>query len=154
MRNKCYILLLAIYFKTDERMVENYFDHDADIGIIGWGVTLEESFAEGAKAMFALMTDLSKVNLTKSVLFEFKESDVELAFVTWLNTLIAYAQADNLILASFQIKRMGDVWQCHAKGEAWRDEMIRGIDVKGATLSMLEVKQMDSKWKSQCIVDV
>lgn len=135
-------------------MKENYFDHDADMGIIGWGQTLEESFIDGAKAVFALMTNLNAVQLSHTIEFTFHERDVELAFVTWLNSLIARAQARNLILAFFDIKHVGDEWKCLAKGEVWRAEMERGVEVKGATLTMLSVQQVDGQWQSQCVVDV
>ena len=135
-------------------MEENYFDHDADIGIIGRGDSLEESFVEAAKSMFNLMTDLSRIHVKITVNLEFEEADIELAFVTWLNLLIANAQADNLVFSQFQINRIGNLWQGKAQGEAWRDDLERRIEVKGATLTMLSVKQTDSKWEAKCVVDV
>ena len=133
---------------------ENYFDHDADIGIIGRGHSLEESFVDAATAMFALMANLSEVHPKTSIKFEFEETDVELAFVTWLNSLIAKAQADNLLLSRFQIKKNGNLWHGEAQGEVWRDDIERGIEVKGATLTMLSVKQAEGKWEAKCVVDV
>jgi SHS2 domain-containing protein len=133
---------------------EKYFDHDADIGIIGHGHTLEESFVDAAKNMFAIMADLSKVKPTTSMTFEFEEEDEELAFVTWLNLLIAKAQTDNIILSRFQLKRKGHVWQAQAQGEVWRDDIERGTDVKGATLTMLSVKHINNTWEAKCVVDV
>lgn len=133
---------------------KNYFDHDADIGIIGYGHSLEESFIDAAKAMFALMTDLSQLNSKIKVSFQFEESDIELAFVTWLNFLIAKAQAKNLVFSQFQINRKGDLWQSEASGEVWRDDLERRVDVKGATLTMLSVKEINNEWIAKCIVDV
>lgn len=133
---------------------ENYFDHDADIGIIGRGNSLEESFVDAATAMFALMANLSEVHPKTSIKFEFEETDVELAFVTWLNSLIAKAQADNLLLSRFQIKKNSNLWRGEAQGVVWRDDIERGIEVKGATLTMLSVKQADGKWEAKCVVDV
>ena len=133
---------------------ESYFDHDADIGIIGRGNSLEESFTDAARAMFSLMTDLSHVHSNIAITFEFEETDMELALVTWLNSLLAKAQADNLIFSNFQIKRIDNFWHGAAQGEAWRDDIERGIDVKGATLTMLSVKQINHKWEAKCVVDV
>lgn len=133
---------------------KNYFDHDADIGIIGRGNSLTESFVDAAKAVFALMTDLSQIQPKISVNFEFEEADMELAFVTWLNILIAKAQADHLVFSQFQINRIGNLWQAEAKGERWRSDIERGIEVKGATLTMLSVNQANGKWESKCVVDV
>ncbi|KTC84076.1 archease [Legionella brunensis] len=133
---------------------QNYFDHDADIGIIGQGATVEESFEQAAKAMFALMGDLSQVSANKSISFEFTENDIELALVTWLNLLLASAQANNLILSHFKIRKKADLWHGKAQGEVWRQDIERGIDVKGATLTMLCVQQVADRWEAKCVVDV
>lgn len=135
-------------------MEENYFDHDADIGIIGRGKSLEASFVDAAKAMFNLMTDLSHLRPKLSVFLEFMESDIELAFVTWLNLLIAKAQAEDLVFSQFQINRIGEQWQGEAFGEKWQDSFERKIEVKGATLTMLSVKYADGEWQAKCVVDV
>ncbi|ASQ45508.1 archease [Legionella clemsonensis] len=133
---------------------QNYFDHDADIGIIGRGSTLEQSFEQAAEAMFALMGDLSRISAQKSLAFQFEEADPELALVTWLNLLIANAQANHLILCKFKVTRNGVHWSAHAQGEVWHEDIERGIDVKGATLTMLSVKQIEEQWEAQCVVDV
>ena len=46
--------------------MHKFFEHKADIGIIGYGTSLEEAFAEGAKAMFEVMVDIKKVKKTKA----------------------------------------------------------------------------------------
>lgn len=135
-------------------MDENYFDHDADIGIIGRGESLEACFVDAAKAMFTLMADLSTIQPKREVRVEFEESDIELALVTWLNSLIAKAQAENLILSRFEIKMKDNAWHGTAQGEVWRDDIERGIDVKGATLTMLSVKKINGHWEATCVVDV
>lgn len=133
---------------------ESYFDHEADIGIIGRGKTLEDSFADAARAMFALMGDLSKVRVKQTFSFTFEEPDIELAFVTWLNLLLAEANAKNVIFSHFRIAHQGDHWQGEASGELWREDIERGTDVKGPTLTMLSVKKINGGWESRCVVDV
>ena len=133
---------------------ENYFDHDADIGIIGRGSSLEESFISAARVLFELMADLSDVYPTHSIHIEFQETDVELALVEWLNQLIAKAQAEHLILSKFFLKREGDLWKGSAQGEPWKKEIQPGTDVKGATLTMLSVKEKSGLWEARCVVDV
>lgn len=133
---------------------DNYFEHDADVGIIGYGNSVEACFADAAKVMFALMADLSSVHLSDEIDVEFEEEDIELAFVTWLNLLIGHAQANNLILAEFRLKRIGSLWQGKARGEIWHAGIERGIEVKGATLTMLSVRQKDELWQAKCVVDV
>ena len=44
----------------------NYFDHEADIGIIGRGKTIEQAFINTAEALFAIMVDdLSQIKKRK-----------------------------------------------------------------------------------------
>src|SRR3990167_4664108 len=131
-------------------MRENYFDHEADIGIIGRGKTINDCFVDAAHVMFSMMTDLSKIQPKKTLAFTFEESDIELAFVTWLNLLLAHANAKNLIFSQFNISQQGDQWQGEASGEPWRDDMERGTDVKGATLTMLSVKKINDEWEARC----
>lgn len=131
-----------------------YFDHDADIGIIGQGDSVTACFINVAQAMFALMTDLTQVQSKITCQIEFTEEDIELALVIWLNLLLAKAQAGNLVFCQFHLQRFGPVWQGMALGEKWRDDLERRIEVKGATLTQLSVKKQAKQWEATCIVDV
>ena len=140
--------------KTGIVKEDNYFDHDADIGIIGRGETIESCFANAASVTFSLMADLSNVHPLQIITFEFEEADIELAFVTWLNLLIAKAYEHNIIFCDFRLKHEGNLWKATVSGEKWRDDIERGIEVKGATLTMLSIKKVDHHWEARCVVDV
>jgi len=131
-----------------------YFAHDADTGIVGRGATLEEAFEAAARATFAIMTDVTQVRPTESLNVEFEEADRELALVRWLNLLLGLARERGLALGRFWIERDGVVWRGGAAGEPWRRELERGVEVKGATLTMLEVKETAAGWEARCVVDV
>lgn len=131
-----------------------YFEHAADIGLIGRGATLEEAFESAALAMFAIMTDVSKVRHERTVPLEFEEADIELALVRWLNLLLATARERGMVFAQFRLERDGVVWRGSATGEPWRDELERGTEVKGATLTMLKVEDLGGRWEARCVVDV
>lgn len=131
-----------------------YFEHDADVGVSGRGATLEQAFVAGAQAVFSLITHLEDIEPRERLDLEFEEADPELAFVTWINQLLARAQENELVLGKFELERDGDRWRGRAWGEPWRAEMERGVDVKGATLTMLSVAQAGDGWEARCIVDV
>jgi SHS2 domain-containing protein len=131
-----------------------YFDHDADVGIIGYGATLEEAFIAAAEAVFAQMVDPSQVRLQRVVRVEFEEEDPELALVTWLNLLLAEAKTQGLALASFELTRRNGKWYGAGWGEPWREGLEPGVEVKGATLTMLSVRQTERGWEARCVVDV
>jgi len=131
-----------------------YFEHDADIGVVGRGATLEESFEAAARATFAVMCDLDAVRPERSVTLDFEEADIELALVRWLNLLLGLAHEQGLVFSRFWIERDGVNWRGGASGEPWRRDLERGVEVKGATLTMLEVKQDRDGWLARCVVDV
>ncbi len=131
-----------------------YFDHDADIGIIGRGVTLEHAFESAAEAMFAIMAEKLPRKLEEEVAFTLEEEDVEFALVRWLNTLLAEAQSRSIVLGRFELRREGSLWHTRAWGAPWNREIVRGVEVKGATLTMLCVEERAGLWEARCIVDV
>lgn len=138
----------------NEKMIPLYFEHDADIGIIGRGSTIEQAFEAAAQAVFAIVTNLDGVQPQSSVVFEFEEDDLELALVTWLNLLLGKARELGMVFCRFYIQRRGIQWHAEVRGEAWRTDLEHGVEVKGATLTMLSVKQIGANWEARCVVDV
>ena len=69
----------------------DYFEHQADMGILGRGATLAEAFAQGARAMFDLMVELDQVQPHRRVAIECQGYDQAELFVEWLNRLLAEA---------------------------------------------------------------
>jgi len=131
-----------------------YYEHDADMGVIGRGATLEEAFESAAAGVFAIMTELSAVRAERTVRIEFEEADTELALVRWLNLLLATAREHGMIFSAFRLERDGVVWRGSATGESWREDLERGVEVKGATLTTLRVEQRHGEWEARCVVDV
>jgi SHS2 domain-containing protein len=131
-----------------------YFDHDADIGIEGSGATAEEALANAAAATFAIMCPPERIVPRAALAVEFREDDPELALVTWINLLLAHARERGLVLGRFALRRNADVWRGEAWGEPWRDALERGTEVKGATLTALEVRPRGEGWRARCVVDV
>lgn len=133
----------------------DYFDHDADIGIVGRGITITDAFVAAAHAVFAIMTDLSKIPLDHTIVIAFEEDNLDFALVTWLNLLIGKAREHSLVFAKFSLEKRGNLWQGAAFGTPWKKSLEHGVEVKGATLTCLSVKQnSDAIWQAQCVVDV
>ena len=132
----------------------SYFDHDADVGVIGRGATIEEAFEAAARATFAIMADLEQVRPADSIALDFEEADVEIALVRWLNLLITLAREHRMTFCRFWVEKDGVHWRGGASGEPWRPGLDRGVEVKGATLTMLQVEQGAASWEARCVVDV
>ncbi len=132
----------------------DYFDHDADTGVIGRGATLEEAFVHAAEATFALMCDPALVKPKERFEIEFEEEDVELALAVWLNALLSQASVRGLALARFELTRAHARWRGAAWGERWHPGLERGTQVKGATLTALQVRETANGWEARCVVDL
>jgi SHS2 domain-containing protein len=132
----------------------DYFDHDSDVGIRAQGATLEDVFANTARALFSIEADLARVRTDRSIGFSFDEDDVELALVAWLNGVLARAHCERLVPSQFRVERRGVHWICEATGEAWRSGIARGVEVKGATLTGLTVHRIEDGWEARLVVDV
>ncbi len=87
---------------------------------------MEESFEGAAAWTFTIMADPSQVRAARSVRIDFEEEDLELALVTWLNTLLAEAGTHGLVLGRFRLVRDNGHWQGEAWGEPWRADLDRG----------------------------
>lgn len=131
-----------------------YFEHGADIGVIGRGATMEDAFVEAARAMFAIMAKPDEVKESLSIETDFDEPDAEFALVIWLNRLLAEARLQGAVFGRFELARDGAHYRGRAFGCKWNADIARGTEVKGATLTALSVTQDESGWEARCIVDV
>ena len=131
-----------------------YFEHGADIGVVGRGASVEEAFEGAAAAMFAIMVEPDTVQPMLEVDVDFDEDDAEFALVRWLNALLAQARERGVVLSRFELRRDGNHWHGRARGEPWRESHVRGTEVKGATLTALSVQRDEHGWQARCVVDV
>ena len=132
----------------------DYFDHDADIGVVGRGATIEQAFEAAAEAMFAVMARPLSKDPSVAVHVAFIETDLELALVTWLNRLLAEARTLDLLLFWFHLERSGSRWHGTAWGCPWTQTGEHGVEVKGATMTALSVRPAADGVEVRCVVDV
>lgn len=136
------------------------FEHQADIGIRGYGETLEEAFENGARAMFSVMVDLTKVEPKKEIEIKCKAANIEELFVEWLNKLLSKAGIVNLVFSDFKIKEIKKLNSDYkllglAEGEELNlEKHDPEVEVKAATYSQLKVEKRDNQYIVQTIVDV
>ncbi len=116
-------------------------EHTADIGLIAYGNTLAEAFANAAHGLFSIITDLRKVRKSESRTVELEEKNEEDLLFEWLNYLIYLFDAQQMLFKEFDIqefdgRRLKAV--CHGeKADVTRHEIKAGV--KAATYHMLKV---------------
>ena len=133
-----------------------HFEHEADIGIRGYGNTLAEAFKQAALALSSVITDLEKIDPVKCVTVEFVAAEADLLLLDWLNEII-YQMADSKMLNSrFDIEISGFHLKAKICGEKANQQKHQpAVEIKGATFTELKVARNSSnQWMAQCIVDV
>lgn len=138
------------------RRLYKYFDHEADVGIIGTGATLQQAFEQAAKAMFDLMVDIDKVVPRKEIQVRCQASNIEELFVEWLNALLTEAGLHDMVFSDFKIEELEKLQLVgHAKGEDLAPERHNlKTEVKAATYAMLAVEKQKDQYIARCVVDV
>ncbi len=136
-----------------------YLEHEADIGIEGIGISLEEAFTEGAKAMFNVMCEINTVKSKVPVKLFCSARDIETLFVEFLNELLGKAGIENMLFSKFEITIMNSRGHLELLGKAYGEKLDQnkhGIktEVKAATYSGLRVKKRDTKYYVRCVLDI
>ncbi len=132
-----------------------HFSHGADIGLRATADDEAGVFAAIARAMTAAITDLEAIEPLEEVEVECEAPDDELLLVDWLNALIYEMATRGMLFGEFEVTLDDHRLRGVARGEPVdRLRHEPAVEVKGATYTALEVKQIDGAWRAQCVVDV
>jgi SHS2 domain-containing protein len=131
------------------------FEHEADIGIRGFGKTMEEAFGNAAAAMYSVMVKIEAVKPAQEKTVLADAPDGELLLVEWLNALLSLSDIEHIVFSKFDVKIDGTT----LKGTAWGETLDRvrhepKVEIKGATYHLLRVKKEKDNFIAQCVVDV
>ena len=135
-----------------------HFEHEADIGVRGIGTTMEEAFAEAARALVAVSIPLEKVRENEVRNLQAGAPDVELLLFAFLNEVVYALRTFAFARFSVRIRKTDKDLQLNARG--WGEPLDPArhapvVEVKAATMSELAVtRRADGTWVAQCIVDV
>lgn len=141
---------------SDNQVNWQHFHHVADIGIRGSGDTPEQAFAQAAMAMTAVITEPELVDANTCIDVECNSDDLEYLFIDWLNSLVYEMATRRMLFSQFDITITDGHLKARVCGESIdRDKHQPAVEIKGATLTELKVKQQENgDWIAQCIVDV
>jgi tRNA nucleotidyltransferase (CCA-adding enzyme) len=132
------------------------FPHGADVGIRGWGPSLNDAFAQGAIAVTSAVTDPKGVRQLTSVKIVCSAPDMIVLFVDWINAIILEMDVRGMMFARFDVVLSGQSLNATIWGEPVdRVRHEPAADPKGATYTMADVSESaDGVWTAQCVVDV
>ena len=130
-------------------------DHTADVGIVAYGADIGQAFANAARALFSLITELDDVEEVMHRDIELTAPDQESLLVGWLNELIYLFDAENMLFKRFDITQLS---QTHLKVRSYGDKVDSSkhklkTGVKAATYHMLKIEKTNGG-KVQVLFDI
>ncbi len=133
-----------------------HFSHGSDIGVRGFGVSVEEAFEQAAIALTAVVADVSRIKESETVEVYCDAPDLDLLFVSWLNAVIYEMAVRTMLFRKFRVVTSGRSLTGILVGEKVDPERHRvAVEAKGATMTELRVRRgLDDQWIAQCVVDV
>lgn len=131
-------------------------DHTADVGIIASGEDISEVFVNMARGLFSLIIDPKEVNAKKNWELVVTAPDREALLVNWLNEIIYFVDARELIFKNFEIDKMTETeLKAKAYGEKINPKKHHlKREVKAATYHHLKIEQIAEGWRAQIIFDI
>ncbi|MFQ6122325.1 MAG: archease [Dehalococcoidales bacterium] len=131
-----------------------FIEHTADVGLVAYGKTLAEAFANAAYGLFSIIAELRTVKEIESRQLELEEDDLEALLFEWLNRLIYLFDVERLLFKRFEVRDFdGHGLKAICYGEKYdpsRHQLKLGV--KAATYHMLKVDK--EKNQVQVIFDV
>jgi SHS2 domain-containing protein len=130
-------------------------EHTADTGIIAYGKDLRQAFANAARGLFSLITELEAVKEVIEWDIEVSATDRDSLLVAWLNELIYIFDTENVLFKRFDITWLS---QRHLVARGYGEKVDRArhklkTGVKAATYHMLAAEQEDG-WRLQVLFDI
>ena len=130
-------------------------NHTADVGIIAHGSDMKAAFANAAKGLFSLITELDDVKETEHRDIELTAPDQESLLVAWLNEHIYLFDVENILFKRFEITRLNNT---QLQGRSYGEKINTSrhklkLGVKAATYHMLKIEKGETN-KVQVIFDI
>ncbi len=138
------------------------FEHGADVGIRGYGETLEQAFSEVLKALTLLYVeniDFEEVSPVEEREVEVSAETLDELFVFFVNKAISLVSLEDVLVIGFQGRIEERDREYHLTGKFLVipfdvERFGYGVEVKGATFTQAKVEKGEKGWVVQCVVDV
>jgi SHS2 domain-containing protein len=122
-------------------------EHTADTGLVAYGRSLPEAFANAAYGMFSIMVNPETLHEVESRRIEVNADDIDGLLFEWLNTLLYYFDVEGLLFKRFEIKELKEnqlTAECYGEKFDSKRHAIN-IGVKSATYHTLEVDRKKNR---------
>ncbi|ALM74541.1 Archease, tRNA m5C methyltransferase chaperone [Thermococcus barophilus] len=137
-----------------------HYEHTADIGIRGYGRTLEEAFENVAIALFDVMVDVEKVEPKEVREIEVSGEDLYALLYNFLEELLILHDTEGLVFSDFEVKIEKTKEGYRLKAKAYGEPLDYGKhepkeEVKAITYHDMKIEQLeDGTWIVQLVPDL
>lgn len=145
---------------AEEKPVKyEYLDHTADVQLHAWGDDLKEAFEQVATAMFGYMTELSTVDIARTIEVTAEADDmIGLLFHFLDEFLFLMCDDPYFIVKEVEILEFDkDNFKIRAVGRGEEFDLNKhpqGTEVKAITYSNMQIHDNDDKHEVYVIIDI
>lgn len=132
----------------------------SDVAFRAWGETLEALFAAASEAtMNVMVEDLGSIESREERSIRVREASPEMLLFNFLQELIFFKDAEQLLLRVFNVEIMerenNYEASCDARGERLdRRKHVLVADVKAVTLHLYSVRATPKGWEATVVLDI
>ncbi|BAA30646.1 archease [Pyrococcus horikoshii] len=137
-----------------------HYEHTADIGIRGYGDSLEEAFEAVAIALFDVMVNVNKVEKKEVREIEVEAEDLEALLYSFLEELLVIHDIEGLVFRDFEVKieRVNGKYRLRAKAYGEKLDLKKHEpkeEVKAITYHDMKIERLpNGKWMAQLVPDI
>jgi SHS2 domain-containing protein len=132
----------------------------ADVAFIAWGNCREELFSAAADALMNVMVaDLATIQRRETVVIDLEEVDLDLLLFSFLQELIFFKDARQLLLRVESVALVPVVGGIQVKATVTGERIAPErhsllVDVKAVTFHRFRVGQTPDGWEAEVILDI
>ncbi len=137
-----------------------HLEHTADVLIEARGRTLEEAFEQAGIGVYEVITDTSRVALSRRVDLDVEGDDLESLLYRWVEEALYYTDSEGLVFGKFSVCRItSENGVYRITSSAWGEEFNpekhehRTI-VKAMTYAQMEIRKEAGCWILRFVVDI
>jgi len=141
-----------------ERAYE-FLEHTADAYIAAYGRNLGEAFANAARALFDVMTQVERVRPETENLVEVEGEDEYSLLYRWLEALLVKSETKGLLYSKFEVTITEKTSVFKLKARIWGEKFnakkhLQKVGVKAVTYHRMEIIKSSEKVTLKFVLDI
>jgi len=137
-----------------------FLEHMSDVFIEAWGDTLEEAYAQAARAFYEVVSSMDGVEPRVERVLEVEGADLEELLYNFIESLIILFDSEGFLASEIEVmgmeRRGGGFWlRARLRGEPYDPTRHRhGTHVKGVTYHMMEIESEPPVKRVRLLLDI